>query len=204
MRNDDRFASEVQSRVVLRMGCDTSDRREQYCRKSGSNQAQSDANEYMIGTTSSVNPDWLKCVEVSPLFPRLCIGARPGSDIELKGGVQGRRAAYELAPFQEEAQRPHRILGYSDSHADADVSRRFPVRGKPKRARGAQVDSVKAAVDIEGFGQAARSRKRSRVGTSPRRRLMASSPATGSAARISTASPMPASALVTFSIKDTP
>ena len=132
MRNDDRFASEVQSRVVLRMGCDTSDRREQYCRKSGSNQVQSDANEYMIGTTSSVNPDRLKCVEVSPLFPRLCIGTRPGSNTELKGGVQGRWAAYKLAPFQEEPERPYCILGYSDSHADADVAGRFSVGGKPK------------------------------------------------------------------------
>lgn len=132
MRNDDRFASEAQFRVVLRMGCDTSDRREQRCRKPGSNQVQSDANGYMIGTTSSVNPDWLKCVEVSPLFPRLCIGTRPGSDMELKGGVQGRRAAYKLAPFQEEAERPHRILGYSDTHADANVAGRFSVGGKPK------------------------------------------------------------------------
>lgn len=132
MRNDDRCASEVQSRVALRIGRDTSDTREQSCRESGSNQVQSDADRYMIGTTRSVNPDRSKCVEVSPLFPRLCIGTLPGSNMELKGGVQGRRAAYKLAPFQEEAERPHRILGYSDTHADANVAGRFSVGGKPK------------------------------------------------------------------------
>jgi hypothetical protein len=114
------------------MGCDTSDPGDQYCRKSGSNQVLSDAYGYMIGTTSSVNPDRSKCVEVSPLFPRLCIGTRPGSNTELKGGVQRRWAAYKLAPFQEEAERPHRILSYADAHADADVAGRFSVGGKPK------------------------------------------------------------------------
>ena len=92
----------------------------------------------------------------------------------------------------------------ANAHAAADCSHRPSCGAEPKRTRGTQVGSIKALVDLHGFGEAPGPRVRSRTFVVLRKRCIISMPIERFQGPNSTPAPMPGSSLVTFAINDEP